>query len=125
MVRQFLSLLLITICFSACEFDKNKHSEINKDLLYSGPFLGYTEHFEQLIFMELSKNTKSLRVEYWPQVNKKKIESITFEPEFSQKFNPYKIVLPYLEMGTKYQYRLFLNDIEQDILYSKNISNCF
>ncbi len=115
MVRQYLSLLLIIISFSACEFDKSKHSKINKDLLYSGPFLGYTEHFEQLIFMELSKNTKSLRVEYWPQANKKKIESITLELEFSQKFNPYKIVLPYLEMGTKYQYHLVLNEIEQNI----------
>jgi alkaline phosphatase D len=114
MIKQVLSIFLL-LCFSACDLNNIKHIKVNAPLLLSGPYLGYTEHFEQLIFMELNMDVKSVRVEYWPHLNKNKVEKITFKTELSQKFNPYKIVLPYLEMGTKYQYRLFLNDIEQQI----------
>ena len=115
MIKQVFSILLLLILLNACNQNNVGQTNSNNLLLLSGPFLGYTEHFEQLVFMELTDDVKSVKVEYWAQNKPESVQTIEHKTKFDQKFNPFKVIVNYLEKGTKYEYRLFLNDIEQQI----------
>lgn len=109
--QSLLSILAVCLLIISCE----QKQPLNKNLLYSGPFLGYTEHFEQLLFMELSQNVKTVNVKYWPSDNPADIQTINQECNYKDKYNAFKLVIPYLNEGTKYGYSVLLNGVEQNI----------
>ena len=81
--QSLLSILAVCLLIISCE----QKQPLNKNLLYSGPFLGYTEHFEQLLFMELSQNVKTVNVKYWPSDNPADIQTINQECNYKDKYN--------------------------------------
>ncbi len=80
------------------------------DQLSAGPMLGYTEHREVLIWLEVSQDVKDVAIRYWPEENFEQKKVHEYEGTLDQKYNPVNIVLPNLKMGTTYQYEIHLSD---------------
>lgn len=85
--------------------------------LIAGPMLGYVEHREVLIWMEVAPEVKRVQLLYRekstsPEGNK---ETTAFMREnysgpLGKKFNPIKIELSGLKMNTVYEYEVYLDD---------------
>ena len=87
MIKQVFSILLLLIFLNACDQNNVGQTNSNNLLLLSGPFLGYTEHFEQLVFMELTDDVKSVKVEYWAQSKPESVQTIEHKTKFDQKYH--------------------------------------
>ncbi len=106
----FLALLWALVSFQA--FGQNNQ------LLVSGPMLGYVEHREALIWLEVSPNVNSVAVKYWKSdAPYYKALTNTYTGVLGQQFNPVKIILSGLEMNTSYQYQVVLNGVVQTMSY--------
>jgi alkaline phosphatase D len=82
-------------------------------LLVSGPMLGYVEHQEVLIWLEVSAQTTDVQVEYWEKGKKEQLLSVNYKGELGKAFNPIKIVLTGLKLYTTYEYDIKLNKTKE------------
>ena len=73
----------------------------------SGPMLGYVEMREALIWVQTEQPTEII-LEYAPIQGKRELYTLSMETSSNQA-NVAKFILPYLEPGTQYQYRLKVN----------------
>ncbi|OWY22580.1 alkaline phosphatase family protein [Sphingobacteriales bacterium UPWRP_1] len=87
-------------------------------LLVSGPMLGYAEHREALIWLEVSPQVTSVKVQYAEKgslVAEQK--TVAYEGKLQQTFNPVKIILTGLSMNSTYEYAVLLNGVVQKLPY--------
>jgi len=85
-----------------------------KPQIIAGPMLGYVEHREVELWLEVSRNTPRVTIVFHPTNNPKLIRKIEKYPDFSNGFTTLKIVLDNLEPGLEYEYEVYL--IEDKIL---------
>ena len=79
--------------------------------IISGPMIGYVEHREVLLWMEVAPDVKSVIVEYWKAGSAKKQKQV-FNLEGSRYYQPVKLSIGNLEMGTTYNYSVLINGKE-------------
>jgi len=84
-------------------------TEAQTKLLVSGPMLGYIEHREALVWLEVDKSVKTAAIKYWETENPKIIATINYKGELGKEFNPIKFILENLKMNVEYKYELLLN----------------
>ncbi len=87
----------------------------SKSILVSGPMLGYVEHREAMLWMEVSKEAKIIQVKYWDINQPKFVNTFEYKGLHGNKYNPIKIQLKNLEMNTQYQYHIWINGIIQKL----------
>jgi alkaline phosphatase D len=79
--------------------------------LVSGPMLGYQTHRECMVWVE-TENADTVTVEFWPADRPEAIRRVVnampwVSPAGGQ---PQRFVLPLLEMGTTYEYRVLIDN---------------
>ena len=80
-----------------------------RNLVVSGPMLGYVEHREALVWAEVRAEAKSVGVRYWPTANKAAAKTARYGGALGQTYNPCKMVLPDLPMATPFTYQLVVD----------------
>jgi alkaline phosphatase D len=78
--------------------------------LVSGPMLGYIEHREALIWLEVSPDVKKVAIRFQEKGKIETAKTIAYEGVLGKRYNPIKIALAELNMNTAYEYDIFLND---------------
>lgn len=78
--------------------------------LISGPMLGYQAHREALIWLE-TKDARTVSIEFSIQGRPESTRTLTVkaQPDTPAGVQPTKLVLPLLEMGAAYEYRLSID----------------
>ena len=77
--------------------------------LVSGPMLGYVEHREVLLWLEVAPTVKKVAIRYHKINEPKNTQTIKYTGRLGQTYNPLKIVIGDLDMGTTYQYEVLLD----------------
>lgn len=77
--------------------------------IVSGPMLGYIEHREVLLWLEVSADINAISIEYQEQGKPQTLKKTQYEGVLGKKYNPIKIRLEELNMNTVYDYSIFLN----------------
>jgi alkaline phosphatase D len=85
--------------------------------LIAGPMLGYAEHREVLIWLEVSPQVNKVMLRYWKQNEPNAAQNIAYQGTLQQTFNPIKIAIGGLEPNTTYNYEVILNDLVQKMPY--------
>ena len=80
----------------------------------AGPMLGYAEHREAQIWLELSADTRVAEVIYFPLSDKKNKKKKLLHITSNNSPIPVKFTLPLLEMNTLYGYVIILDGIIQE-----------
>lgn len=91
----------------------NMVAQNNLPPLVAGPMLGYTEHREALIWLEVSPSVKTVEVQYWKKGQTQTRQKLRYRGKLQQEFNPIKFVLTALDMGTTYEYAIFVDKKRQ------------
>lgn len=86
-------------------------------LLISGPMLGYVEHREVMIWLEVSSEVEAVAIDYWEKEHPDEIETHFFDEALGFDYNPIKIALGGLKMNTEYEYRILLNGEPVELPY--------
>ncbi|NNC94328.1 MAG: alkaline phosphatase family protein [Chitinophagales bacterium] len=95
----FAALLFFTLFFlTQCTAQK----------LVSGPMPGYTEHFESLIWLEVASDVLKVEIKY-RKLGDQKFMSSQYDGPLQKKYNPIKFQLQHLEMGSTYEYELWID----------------
>jgi alkaline phosphatase D len=97
-------LLLVGILFFTINLNAQQRT------LISGPMLGYIEHREVLIWLEVSPDVKKVQLRYRQQGKPETEKIMAYTGPLSMTYNPIKIRLEELEMNTVYEYDIWLND---------------
>lgn len=97
---KYISILL---CFQLFQLQAQTST-----LLKSGPMLGYVEHREVLIWLEVTPDVREIEIRYQAE-NGDKCFSKKYEGVLQKTFNPVKMVLDGLDMNTVYTYEIWLN----------------
>ncbi len=87
-----------------CTFIKSPAGSVT-----AGPMLGYAEHREAQIWLEVSTDTRVAELIYFPLSDKKKKKKKLLNIAGSSHPVPLKFTLPLLEMNTKYRYEISLD----------------
>ncbi|MBX7107045.1 MAG: alkaline phosphatase family protein [Chitinophagales bacterium] len=86
-------------------------------LLVAGPMLGYVEHREALVWIEVSQAVRSIDLKYYPADNASIAKTIHYTGALGEAYNPEKVVLENLDMNTEYVYEIYLNNKKQAFSY--------
>lgn len=86
-------------------------------LLTSGPMLGYVEHREALIWLEVSRDVTDIEIRYKP-VASEEYQYTRYAGTLGRRYNPVKIALEELNMDTEYEYDIWLNGHKTDTSYT-------
>ena len=78
--------------------------------LVSGPMMGYIEHREALIWLEVAPDVNKVVIKYQQQNKPQTAQTIQYEGLLGKKYNPIKVRVEELDMNTAYEYAIFLND---------------
>lgn len=97
------TLLLLALCCSVL-------LQAQKELLQSGPMLGYSEMTEVLLWAQTTQAAK-VQFAYWPQGSKKADKQFTtsYQTQAAEAFTA-KIAAIHLDPGTVYEYELLINN---------------
>ena len=90
--------------------------------LVSGPMLGYVEHREVLLWLEVAPTVKKVAIRYHKINEPKNTQTIKYTGRLGQTYNPLKIVIGDLNMGTTYQYEVLLDKKAQKTPYPLQFS---
>jgi len=77
--------------------------------IVAGPMLGYVEHREAAIWVEVDAKVGKISIEYWPKTNLQNKIIIQFKGELKNRYNPITFELPELQMNTAYQYQFVID----------------
>jgi len=99
----FLFLIFTFLFFNFSNAQQNKS-------LISGPWAGNVELRTAVIWAEVNQTVKKISLNYFPTSNKKNIKSVVYKGELGNDFNPIKIEVNGLDIGTKYEYALVIDD---------------
>jgi alkaline phosphatase D len=105
-MKRFLSVAGLVVFFCSAAVVQAQNNRANQ-LLAAGPMLGYVEMQEANLWLQTTKPT-TFEVSYWPQNAKDSTRSFngTTHPEQS---NTAHIKLQNLDVGTTYNYELYLD----------------
>lgn len=94
-------------------------SNLNKEpLLVAGPLLGYAEHREVAVWVEVGKQADKVVLRYWKQNDPTNVQTQLYKGKpLGQDFNPLKFIIGGLDMGTVYEYELLINGQKQTFNY--------
>lgn len=67
--------------------------------------LGYVEHREAAVWLEVDEKVTQVAVAYWPKQNPSLKLIISYNGTLKNRYNPITLVLPELSMNTEYQYQ--------------------
>ncbi len=78
--------------------------------LVSGPMLGYQTHREAMIWVETA-GAEAVAIEFWPEGRHEASQRVTHRHPWASPAGgqPQRFVLPLLEMGQTYEYRVLIN----------------
>jgi alkaline phosphatase D len=102
-------------CFLFVFLITQLHAQTN-GLLKSGPMLGYIEHREVLIWLEVTPEVREVEIRYQAE-NGDKCFSKKYDGVLQKNFNPIKMVLDGLDMNTVYNYDIWLNGMKMETLF--------
>jgi alkaline phosphatase D len=90
--------------------------------IVSGPMLGYVEHQEALIWLEVNNKVRSIEIEFQEKDKPESRKKTTYKNKLEQDFNPVKIVLTGLMFNKSYEYRIILDgkELSSDFPYKFN-----
>jgi alkaline phosphatase D len=71
--------------------------------------LGYVEHREACIWIEVDSKVGKLAVEYWPKQSPSLKSIIAYQGQLKNKYNPITMILPELLINTAYQYQFLID----------------
>jgi alkaline phosphatase D len=86
-------------------------------LLISGPMLGYVEHREALIWLQVTEQVTDINIKYFPAGKPALAKTIHYDGILRETFNPEKIILENLDMNAAYDYEIYLNNKKQVFPY--------
>lgn len=81
----------------------------NRELVISGPMLGYSEPNSVLIWYELGQDARTATLLYWERGDTEFYYELDCEAPLGKLYNPVKFVLPELKNNTTYFYQLNVN----------------
>jgi hypothetical protein len=90
-------------------------------LLISGPMLGYVEHREALVWLEVSPDVKKVEIRFQKQGRPETTKSVFYKDPLSMAYNPIKLRLENLDMNSTYEYSVWLNDRKMDFPFSTTL----
>ncbi len=111
-------LLLLTLFRLTLQFGNAQDTT----LLVAGPMLGYLEHREALIWLQVTPAVSSIEVKYYPKNHPSNNQTIKYAGTLGEAYNPEKIVLADLAMNTQYAYEIYLNHKKQSFPYPLNFT---
>ncbi len=82
--------------------------------LIAGPMLGYVEHREALIWLEVPPPVKNVSIRYFQEGKPETAQTANYKGSLGMPYNPIKIVLSSLEMDTPYEYEVIIDDKKLD-----------
>ena len=94
----------------------------SQNALISGPMLGYAEHREVLIWLEVSPKVEEVSLTYWKKGEPDTQKLVCYKGELGKTFNPIKIAIGELDMNTTYEYAVFLDKEQQSFDYPLQFS---
>jgi alkaline phosphatase D len=80
--------------------------------LVSGPMLGYVEHQEALVWLEVNDKIRRIEIEYQIKDKPESRKKTMYKGELGNEFNPVKINLTGLLVNTLYEYKIWLDGKE-------------
>ena len=101
-MKKLFLLFLFNVSFAA--FSQNNAG------LISGPMLGYVEHREVIICLEVAPEVKKVQLQYHEKATPQTVFKINYKGELSKNYNPIKIEIGALKMNTAYEYDIYLDD---------------
>jgi alkaline phosphatase D len=90
-------------------------------LLISGPMLGYVEHREALVWLEVSPDVKKVEIRFQKQGKPETTKSAFYKDPLGMAYNPIKLRLENLDMNSIYEYSVWLNDRKMDFPFSTTL----
>lgn len=90
----------------------------NANLVVSGPMLGYIEHREALIWLEVSPEVKTIHIKYWQKNSPQTAKTAMTTPLSIGTYKVAKVRLESLEMNTVYEYEVILNGKKQTFTFA-------
>ncbi|MBL7814495.1 MAG: alkaline phosphatase family protein [Saprospiraceae bacterium] len=81
--------------------------------LISGPMLGYIEHREVQIWLEVAQSVQSVDIVYHAAGSTKMMKAHVEKERLGRVYNPVKLTLEGLEMNTVYNYQILLDGEKQ------------
>lgn len=78
--------------------------------IIAGPMLGYVEHREAAVWIEVDSKVNKVGIAYWPKNNLSVKSKVYFKGTLQSRYNPITLVLPELQMNTLYQYQIEIDD---------------
>jgi alkaline phosphatase D len=81
--------------------------------IISGPMLGYVEHREALVWLEVSDETDAISIKYRKKGQPNTEKEARNYQSFGGEYLTMKVALEGLEMNTEYEYDIYLNEIKQ------------
>jgi alkaline phosphatase D len=94
----------------------------SQKMLVSGPMIGYIEHREALIWLEVSPEVKKVSIKIQEKGKPETTHTVNYEGILGKRYNPIKIALADLEMNTAYEYTINLNDKKADLPFPTEFS---
>ncbi len=114
-MKKFVLLTgLLFISFNAQLFAQTK----TVTSLVAGPMLGYIEHREVLIWMEVAADVKKVQLVYHEKSLPLATYKIDYKGLLGKTYNPIKIKLSDLKMNSVYEYSIYLNDKKVELPFA-------
>lgn len=108
-ITPLLSALALTFLFSTQTFSQ-------KNLLQSGPMLGYTDMFETMLWVQTNAPAK-VQFTYWDvEAPDKKMKTETFQTRKQDGYTAH-LVADEVQPGKKYAYNLIINGLRAELDY--------
>lgn len=80
--------------------------------IVAGPMLGYVEHREAAIWIEVDEKVNKVGIKYWVKNNATNKNTLMYKGALNNKYNPITFILPELLMNTSYQYQFEMDGKE-------------
>ncbi|MCS6991252.1 MAG: alkaline phosphatase family protein [Chitinophagales bacterium] len=86
-------------------------------LLIAGPMLGYVEHREAALWLLVTDKVHEVTLRYYPKDQPQQAKQQRQRLSGEDPYQPVKFILPFLQMGTTYDYEIWLNNQIQRFPY--------
>ena len=80
--------------------------------IVAGPMLGYVEHREAAVWIEVDEKVNKVGIKYWVKNNTTTKNTLMYKGALNNKNNPITFILPELLMNTSYQYQFEMDGKE-------------
>ncbi|CAN5404154.1 alkaline phosphatase D family protein [soil metagenome] len=123
-MKNLCYLVLLTLVFlSSCNNRKTEDAYVEEEyvepeLLLAGPMLGYVEHREAMVWVEVSHHVNYVTLEYFPLDTPSSRRTIQLETYNSSDTSMvFHFTLTELRVNSEYEYELYLNSEKQKLPY--------